>query len=361
MLQHKYSMFNFGDLHKIEIELTTKCQASCPMCSRNFHGLVPNRNVKKLEWSLADFKKIINQETLNTIKVLSFCGSYGDPLVCKDLLDILLYVKENSNAEVRINTNGSLHTPGWWRKLASILPNHIVVFGIDGFKGTHEKYRIGTDFDRIIKNAKAFIGAGGHAVGQFINFKHNEHEYEDLRLFLTSIGFESVFKINPDRFRKEYFIVLDKNKNRLYDLEPTNNSVTSIKDTDIANIINNQDNIHINCRSIKQQEIYIDAYKHLYPCCETAVIRYEIERLGEDNFNTVLPMLKTQITQLHQEYNTLDYIDLTTISIKNVLNDLHYLNTWKRYWKLKQSIVCSVVCGSINNQRLLDRDSQFSV
>jgi MoaA/NifB/PqqE/SkfB family radical SAM enzyme len=352
-------MFSFDELYKIEIELTTKCQASCPMCSRNFHGAVLNKNVIKLEWTLADFKKIINQEVLDTIKVLSFCGSYGDPLLCKDLLDILLYVKENSNAEVRINTNGSLHTPGWWKRLATVLPSHIVVFGIDGFKGTHEKYRIGTNFDTIVKNAKAFIDAGGNAVGQFINFKHNEHEYEDLKLFLTNLGFESVFKINPDRFRKDQFSVLDKNKNKLYNLEPTNNRVVSFKDNDIINIINNQDNILINCRSIKQREIYIDAYKHLYPCCETAVIRYEIERLDEDNFNTILPLLKTQITQIHQTYNTLDYIDLTNNSIKNVLNDSSYLDTWKQYWKLKQSFVCSAVCGSLNNQRLLDRDSQF--
>lgn len=352
-------MFNFDNLYKIEIELTTRCQAHCPMCSRNFHGLSPNKNVKKLEWTLTDFKKIINQEVLDTIKLLSFCGSYGDPLICKDLLDIISYVKENSNVEIRINTNGSFHTPDWWKQLASILPKHVVVFGIDGFKYTHEKYRIGTDFDKIIENATAFIQAGGNAAGQFINFKHNEHEYEDLKLFLTNLGFNSVFKINPDRFRKDIFPVLDKNKNKLYDLEPTNNHVISFKDADITNIVANQNNLVVDCRSIKQREIYIDAYKHLYPCCETAVIRYEIERLDEYNFNSILPLLKSQITKIHNEYNNLDYIDLTKTTIKTVINDSNYLSVWQQYWKLKQSFVCSAVCGSFNNQRLLDRESQF--
>lgn len=352
-------MFNFDNLYKIEIELTTRCQAHCPMCSRNFHGLSLNKNVKKLEWTLPDFKKIINQEVLDTIKLLSFCGSYGDPLICKDLLDIISYVKENSNVEIRINTNGSFHTPKWWKQLASILPKHVVVFGIDGFKYTHEKYRIGTDFDKIIENATAFIQAGGNAAGQFINFKHNEHEYEDLKLFLTNLGFNSVFKINPDRFRKDSFPVLDKNKNKLYDLEPTNNHVISFKDADITNILANQNNVVVDCRSIKQREIYIDAYKHLYPCCETAVIRYEIERLDEYNFNSILPLLKSQITQIHNDYNNLDYIDLDKVLIKDVIEDLHYQNTWKQYWKLKQSLLCSAVCGSLNNQRLLDRESQF--
>jgi MoaA/NifB/PqqE/SkfB family radical SAM enzyme len=352
-------MFNFDELYKIEIELTTKCQAHCPMCSRNFHGLVENKNIKKIEWTVTDFKKIINQDVLDNVKVLSFCGSYGDPLVCKDLLDIIFYVKENSNVEIRINTNGSLHTPKWWKKLAETLPKHVVVFGIDGFKNTHEKYRIGTNFDKIIENATAFIKAGGNAAGQFINFKHNEHEYNDLKNYLKNIGFNSVFKINPDRFRDNLFTVLDSSGNRLYDLESTNEQVISFKDSDIHNIIKNQNIIDINCRSIKQKEIYIDAYKHLYPCCETAVIRYEIERLNEENFNKILPTLKTQIKQIHNEYCKLDYIDLKKVSIENIIHDVNYLNTWKKYWKLKQSLLCSVVCGSLNNQRLLDRDSQF--
>jgi MoaA/NifB/PqqE/SkfB family radical SAM enzyme len=352
-------MFNFDELYKIEIELTTKCQAHCPMCSRNFHGLLANNNIKKTEWTVDDFKKIIDREVLDKIKVLSLCGSYGDPLICKDILDIILYVKENSNVEIRINTNGSLHTPKWWKKLAEILPKHVVVFGIDGFKDTHEKYRIGTDFNKIIKNAQAFIDAGGNAAGQFINFKHNEHEYEDLKNYLTNIGFNSVFKINPDRFRDNLFTVLDRDGSRLYDLESTNEQVVAFKDDDIPDIVKNQDRVVINCRSIKQKEIYIDAYKHLYPCCETAAIRYEIKRLNEENFNTILPTLKTQIKQIHNEYCKLDYIDLKNVSIKTIMYDVNYLNTWKKYWKLKQSLLCSVVCGSLNNQRLLDRDSQF--
>jgi MoaA/NifB/PqqE/SkfB family radical SAM enzyme len=352
-------MFNFDDLYKIEIELTTQCQAYCPMCSRNFHSMGLNPNVKKLEWTFDDFKNIISQEVLDRVKVLGFCGAYGDPLICRDILDIITYVNNNSNAEIRINTNGSLHKPNWWKQLAKVLPNHVVVFGIDGFKGTHEKHRIGTDFDKIVENAQAFIEAGGNAVGQFINFKHNEHEYEELKVYLKSLGFRSVFKINSDRFRKDSFTVLDKNKNKLYSLEPTNEQVVSFKDSDISNIVKNQDRITINCRSIKQRELYIDAYRHLYPCCETAAMLYEIERLNEDNFNEVLPLLKSQVKQVQRDYCDLDYIDLTKVAIKDVVSDPHYLNTWKKYWAMKQALICSAVCGSLNNQRLLDRDSQF--
>lgn len=353
-------MFNFDDLYKIEIELTTKCQAHCPMCSRNFHGYTSNNNVKQVEWSFDDFKKIINQDVLDRVKLLNFCGAFGEPLMCKDVLKIISYVSENSNAEIITNTNGSFYKPSWWKQLAEILPKkHLVIFGIDGFKGTHEKHRIGTNFDKIIENATAFIEAGGNAGGQFINFKHNEHEYEDLKIFLKNKGFNIVFKINPDRFRTNSFPVLGKYKNKLYDLEPTDNEVVSFKDADLPHIIDNQNKIKINCRSIARKEIYINAYKHLYPCCETATILYEIEKLDETNFNNILPSLKNEVKQVFKEYNNIGYIDLKKVGIKSIMEDPKYLSIWKKHWDLKKVLVCSAVCGTIENQKFLDRDSQF--
>lgn len=353
-------MFNLDELYKIEIELTTQCQASCPMCSRNFHGLVSNSNIKNVSWSFEDFKKIITPEILAKIQVLSFCGAYGDPLICRDILEICLYIKENSNAEVRINTNGSLHNINWWKSLASVLPKkHIVIFGIDGFKENHEKHRIGTNFDKIIQNAKSFVDNGGYAVAQFINFEHNVNDFDNLKIFLINNGFKNVFRINSDRFRNENFSVLDKNKNEIYKLKSIDSNTITFKDVDIPTIISNNKDIVINCRSINQKEIYIDAYKHLYPCCETAAIRYEIDRLDEPNFNNILPTLKNQITQIYKEYNSLDYIDLKTTSIKKVMDDPNYLSTWQKYWNLKKSLVCSVVCGQIKNKKYIDKNSQF--
>lgn len=352
-------MFNLEEIHKIEIELTTRCQAACPMCSRNFHGLMPNINIKNIDWTLSQFKQIITIEVLKNVKIISLCGAYGDPLICKDLIAICSYIKEHSNAEIRINTNGSLHNTRWWTTLAKVLPTHMVIFGIDGFKENHEKHRIGTDFDKIIANATAFISAGGNAAAQFINFEYNKDDFTELKTFLLDIGLDTVFKVNSDRFRNSKFPVVDKNKNILYQLTPSGEQVVSFTDNDIPAIISNKNNIEINCRSIEKKELYIDAHKHLYPCCDTAAIRYEIERYNEPNFNLLLPTLKNQIKQIHQEYNSLDYIDLTKVSIKQVLADPNYIKTWQEYWDLKKSFVCIAVCGKLHGNRSIDRDSQF--
>jgi len=354
-------MFNLEELHKIEIELTTQCQAACPMCSRNFHGLAKNLNVKKASWTFEEFKNIITVEILKNVKVINFCGAYGDPVICKDIFRICEYIKKHSNAQVKIDTNGSVHNVKWWKKLAKVLPNHEVIFGIDGFKENHEKHRIGTNFDKIIENAKAFIEENGTAGARFINFEHNKDDYKDLEKFLLDLGFSFVFKINSDRFRNKSFKVVNKNQKELYKLTPDNtSSVISFNDVDLPNMINKSNQSIINCRSTTNKEIYIDAYKHLYPCCETAAMRYETERLDEPNFNTVLPVLKQQMSQIHKDYNNIEYIDLTKTPIKQILHDEKYIKTWQKYWDLKQSYICNIVCGKIKNKKFIDRGSQLT-
>lgn len=356
-------MFNFNDLYKIEIELTTTCQASCPMCSRNFHGLIPNNNVKNVGWNFEEFKKIIDLEVLSTVKLINFCGAYGDPLLCRDIKKICRYLKENSNVELIISTNGSLYKKDWWVDFVDDLPsNHKVIFGIDGFKENHEKHRIGTNYDKIISNAKEFIKAGGNAHAQFISFGHNKEDYIQLKEYLLGIGFDAVFKKYSYRFRHNSFSVLDKSYNEIYKLIPDNeNQVINYKDNELPDILEKATQSKIDCRSVRLKEIYIDAYKHLYPCCETAGIRYEIARIDEPNWNSFLPKFKTQIAGIHKEYNNIGYIDLRKTSIKEVLNDFRYKEIWEKYWILKKSFVCNLVCGKIQNKKFYDRDSQFNL
>ena len=95
-------MFPFKDLKQIHLEITNNCQASCPMCSRNIHGGLPNPLISINEWTLDQFKSIINQEVLDQIDEIYFCGNFGDPLLNNDLLEMCRYVKDNSNVFVRM-------------------------------------------------------------------------------------------------------------------------------------------------------------------------------------------------------------------------------------------------------------------
>ena len=87
-------MFKFSELRSIHIELTNNCQARCPMCARNYHGGLTNPLLKNREWTLEDFRSIINDEVLGTIERMHFCGNFGDPMLHNDLISICQYISK---------------------------------------------------------------------------------------------------------------------------------------------------------------------------------------------------------------------------------------------------------------------------
>ena len=192
-------MFKFGELKIVQIEITNRCQASCPMCPRNIHGGIENPSLPVNDWSLEDFVKIFPSDILTQIERLSFCGDFGDPLMNNDLIEMCRYVKLNSpGLIVDIHTNGSLRSSKWWAELVDALPKkHNVIFGIDGLEDTHHLYRIGTNFNWIIKNARAFINSGGKANWHMLVFKHNEHQVNACKDLSLELGFSN-FSIKSD-------------------------------------------------------------------------------------------------------------------------------------------------------------------
>jgi len=78
-------MFSFKELKRIQVEITNRCQASCPMCLRNIHGGIENPSLAINEWNYEDFKVIFNKDVLDQIDHVNFCGDFGDPILNNDL------------------------------------------------------------------------------------------------------------------------------------------------------------------------------------------------------------------------------------------------------------------------------------
>ena len=179
----------------IHLELSDKCQASCPMCPRNSFGGAEREHIKNVEITLAQFKQWFPVDFLKQLRHVYACGNNGDPLMAKDCLEIFEYLEQNTHPDCQldIHTNGSLRNKDWWSRLAKVLNKRgRVIFAIDGWAGEHEIYRRGTSWEKIIENAKTFIAAGGRARSDTIVFEHNEARIEELEKYLLSIGFESV-------------------------------------------------------------------------------------------------------------------------------------------------------------------------
>jgi MoaA/NifB/PqqE/SkfB family radical SAM enzyme len=347
-------MFPFKDLKQIHLEITNNCQASCPMCSRNHHGGLENPLIKIQEWTLEDFKHIINQEVLDQIEHLYFCGNFGDPLLNNDLIDMCQYVTDNSSVSIRIHTNGSLRTTEWWQQLSNALPeNHLVIFGIDGLSDTHSRYRIGTHYDKILKNAQAFIAAGGHAEWAYIVFEHNQHQVDLAKKIATELGFERFTTKNSTRFIGDTnFEVYDKQGNTVDVLRPPTDTVIKFLDKQIIeNYKEVVKNTEIDCYVLKTKEVYIDAFKNLMPCCFLAFTPY--------NYSTVDSLAYGIRQHALEQYNEL-IKDLGTIStlektVKDIIDSPEYQTIWTEYWTTKKLITCAKTCGKNQLSKPIDQ------
>ncbi len=347
-------MFRFNQLEQIHLEITNNCQASCPMCSRNFHGGMNNPLIRVQEWSFNDFKKIINQEVLDQIKSIFFCGNFGDPLLNDDLIQMCQYVKENSDVSVRIHTNGSLRNRTWWKSLAEALPKeHVVIFGIDGLEDTHSRYRIGTDYEKIIQNANTFINSGGIAEWAFIVFQHNEHQVERAREVAKEVGFERFTVKNSSRFFGEStFPVYDSQGNTIDELKPSSNTVIKFLDKSaLKNFQHIVDESTIDCYALKNKEVYIDAHKNLMPCCFLASIPYNYNPAGSFLFELKKQVLE-QYNSLLEDLKNIDVVDR---SIKEIVDSVEYQTVWEKYWTIKKLMVCVRTCGKNQYSKPMDQ------
>jgi len=342
-------MFEFKDLQDIHLEITSKCQASCPMCIRNYHGGVKNPLLKLTDWTLNDFKKIMDNETLKQINGFYFCGNFGDPIINDNLIEMIKYsVDVNSKLNIRIHTNGSARTKKWWGELALALPQtHKVIFAIDGLEDTHSLYRIGTSFEKIIENAKAFIEAGGIAEWCFIKFKYNEHQVDEAKTRASKLGFNLFTEKNSSRFIGEpEFDVYDKNGNTLYSLQqPSNSNTDFIPKEVVDNYKSYFQNAEIDCYVKKTREIYIDAQKNVFPCCFLASAPY----VYSPKDDIVREYRKDVLRQYKDLRKTLGNTNAVQRTLKSIINSNEWQTAWESYWGEKKLLTCARTCGKNNN------------
>lgn len=352
-------MFPFNQLSKAQLEISSRCQAACPMCSRNIRGGGTNERLKLNDWSLQDFKIIMTESVLRQLKYINFCGTYGDPIMNNSLLDMIDYAYTiNPYIHIDISTNGSARSTDWWRSLAKICNkrSHSVVFGIDGLKDTHTLYRINTDFDRILKNAKSFIHSGGNATWQFILFKHNEHQIQAAEALSKEYGFKHFMLIDTFRFViEDSFDVYDSNMIKTHTLEKSSKSnIAGFPQEYILNYREIVNNTEINCEAKRDGGIYIDANYHLYPCCYIAGTMYNsanyFEPLpGPENVKIMWRQghedIRKSNYQMIDDVGGFDAINLKKHSLEEILEKPTYGNAWEKQWTGCKNSQCAGICG----------------
>ncbi len=297
-------MLKLSEIRRVHIELTTRCNARCPMCMRNYRGYNYNSGYPDTELYLADivhiFKKpLLAQLAQNPIYGANFNGNLGDFAVSRDGVEIVNYFADYG-VRVNINTNGSSRSPAWWARLAR--PGVQIGFALDGLADTHSLYRQDTDWHKIIENARAFIAAGGRAIWRFVPFEHNRHQEEECRRLAIELGFADFENIYDGR---DAGPVYTRSGEFSHWLGPASDPLP-IKDMlhshvtwfDAKTIKTPKDTAKLNlrCQHKVNQEIYLAADGTVYPCCYLGFYPNQMHHAGN-----------SQIKEIVQNNNALEH------------------------------------------------------
>jgi len=178
-------MFGFMRLVKLPymplyamIEPTSRCNISCEMCERSLFTF--NREEKDM--SLCKFEKIIDE--LGDYLIFVVLWNYGEPLLHEDLEEMVAYCSKKGIITI-VSTNGLLLERKRSLKLISAGLKYLIV-SVDGAnKQVYDKYRKGSDFEKVAHNVKGVCFLKQQMKSAFpivelqcIVMKHNEPQVE---------------------------------------------------------------------------------------------------------------------------------------------------------------------------------------
>lgn len=189
------------------LEPSAVCTLKCPRCPRVEHPDTPwlNKNM-----TLDFVKKLFTEDMLlNNVRRVTMCGDVGDPIYCKEYIEICKYIKSvNPKIHIFTITNGSHKKPNWWAELGSVLNEYDTVnFSVDGYDNvTNNMYRVNSDWDSIINGIAALRSANKDV---FINwamivFSFNQDHIANIIEQAKNLGMDQLQITRSTKFGSKY-------------------------------------------------------------------------------------------------------------------------------------------------------------
>lgn len=386
-----------GKFH-FHIELTTKCNAGCPLCPRfSKNTPIKSSRIELSEITIDQVKDWFPIDLVQKVGSINFCGNFGDPCSCKDLYEIVEYFHlNNKDTIIEIRTNGGAKSVDFWEKMGILSANSnqkiTVVFSVDGLEDTNDLYRRYVKWNILNRNITTFTKNGGIGIQEFLIFNHNEHQLDEAATqsvewglkyitFKQAFGFEN-FVVGTQK----PFPVYDKDGNFEYFLKPSleyNNSKLpydsnvdgiprkintmteflahkekyneDIIDTEGFDTFSDLAPLNISCQAETDHEgrleVYINASGDVRPCCHTGI---ESDR----DINS------HESSQLRKILSPKFLFNLKTSTFSSIMKliDETFVNKWENTHEEGRCLKCSIQCGRVhqsNSSRLYGADTQI--
>ena len=254
---------------RVEIELTSHCNAACPGCRRT--DLLNKGEI----FPLIHLDENTLFERFSQISLKGFlvflCGVLGDPLMHPKIFAIIeWFLLEDSR--VLISTNASLRSKGFWKslgKLSSQTEKLYIHFAVDGLENTNALYRVNTNYSLIEKNMNTYSQNGGRGKWVFIEFDHNRHQIEEARKKAHSLNMEFSVNRAVRNSVSKWKVSSRKNLNVYYvtHTKGTLHSKVDVFKKIKNNKINKYDPQSINCKHLHKKDFFLASDGTVWPCC----------------------------------------------------------------------------------------------
>lgn len=331
-------MYSVGDIRHVHLEISSRCNAACPLCPRNFYGYPYNDGYVEHDMTLNEAQKIFSPQFLSQIDEVYVNGNFGDIVMNPEALDILAYFRgANPDVSIVISTNGGARDRAFWQSLAEL--DATVIFCIDGLEDTHSLYRQNTLYSTVIKNALTFIAAGGRAVWKMIEFDHNEHQRQQAQKLSQDLGFQEFRLVNHGRDQAPVYNAHGELTHTIG--KPTRTDFKILFDSRKTDEVLLEDITPgriikpIKCQVQKSKSIYVSSTGDVYPCC---FLGFNPREYGHGNYHQAA---NVQVKNIIKENNALEN-DLE--SCISWFNDVE--NSWKiPTFEQGRLVICNDVCG----------------
>ena len=255
------------------LEPSAVCTLRCPRCPRTEHPDTPwlNKNM-----TLEFVKKFFTESMLlNQVQRVTMCGDVGDPIYCKEYIEICRYIKSiNPRIHIFTITNGSHKKSAWWAELGSVLNEYDAVnFSIDGYDDTsNNMYRVNSNWDSIVNGITALRQANKDV---FINwamimFRFNQDHVDSIKQQALALGMDALQITRSTKFGSKYGNAYGS-ADDLLEPRAENISSTHRYERETHNLSGRQINNHKYLEHNKQKYLEIKQQYHnqpVTPLCE---------------------------------------------------------------------------------------------